>query len=349
MNDIRVKQFCEINLEDPFFNTLKNDYKGFEEWFYKKTDQGETAYILEDEGIQGFLYLKEEDEGHQDIDPNLRKYKRLKVGTFKINAHGTKLGERFIKIILDSMMMNEIKEAYVTIFDKHDSLISLLKEFGFTYHGIKKTENGEEDVYIKNVSITNNKINFDYPKINTKSNKKLLLAILPKYHTEMFPDSKLKTEKNHVIRDLSHTNSIKKVYLSAAYNISNYDTGDLVVIYRTKDNHYAKYSSVATSVCTIESIKHIKEFKTFDEFYDYCGKKSIFSETELKRFWNQKKYPYIITMLYNIALSKRIIRNKLISDIGLDSSARWTALPLTDNQFERILKDGEVNENFIID
>lgn len=33
---IQIKSFNQINLEDPFFDTLKEDYPGFELWFKRK-------------------------------------------------------------------------------------------------------------------------------------------------------------------------------------------------------------------------------------------------------------------------------------------------------------------------
>lgn len=47
--------------------------------------------------IDGFLFLKVEDGLVGDVTPPLAPMTRIKVGTFKINAHGTKLGERFVK------------------------------------------------------------------------------------------------------------------------------------------------------------------------------------------------------------------------------------------------------------
>ena len=39
MNNIIHKTFAEIDLQDPFFQSLKNDYLGFEDWFRRKSDQ----------------------------------------------------------------------------------------------------------------------------------------------------------------------------------------------------------------------------------------------------------------------------------------------------------------------
>ncbi|AND85555.1 hypothetical protein GTH52_01110 [Clostridium tyrobutyricum] len=349
MDVIERKKFSEINLEDDFFNSLKDDYPGFDIWFNKKSKKDESAFILDDNGIQGFLYLKEENDDDTSIIPNLRKQRRLKVGTFKINAHGTKLGERFIKIIIDEMFKKSYKEAYVTIFKKHDSLISLLLKYGFEHYGIKNSKAGIEDVYFKYSQKVYEDIFLDYPKINIKNNKKFMLSIFPKYHTRMFPNSQLKTEKDHVVEDTAFTNSIQKIYLSGA-NLSAYEKGDIIVIYRTADKgKKAEYSSVATSICVINQIKHISEFKDYNEFYKYCAKHSVFDESELKCFWKTKKYKYLVKMLYSIALNKRIIRRKLIEEVGIDREQRWVAVQLSDKKFQKILELGEVDESFIID
>ncbi|GIM29837.1 hypothetical protein CPJCM30710_25030 [Clostridium polyendosporum] len=349
MDVIKRKRFSEINLEDEFFYTLKKDYPGFDEWFNRKSKNEESAFILEDGGIQGFLYLKEENDKDTSITPNLKEKRRLKVGTFKINAHGTKLGERFVKIIIDEMFKNNYQETYVTIFEKHDSLISLLLRYGFEYYGTKSSKAGTENVYIKYLNNISGDILLDYPKIDIRKNKKFLLSIYPEYHTRMFPNSQLKTEKNHVIEDVSFTNSVEKIYLSGD-NLNIYEKGDIVVIYRTADKgKMAQYSSVATSICVIEEIRYIDEFKNYDEFYKYCAKHSVFKENELESFWRTKRYKYLIKMLYNIALNKRIIRQDLIGKIGLDGTQRWVAVPLSDENLLRILELGDVDESFIID
>ena len=36
MNNIIHKTFAEIDLQDPFFQSLRNDYHGFDDWFRGK-------------------------------------------------------------------------------------------------------------------------------------------------------------------------------------------------------------------------------------------------------------------------------------------------------------------------
>ena len=101
MENLTYTEFKNINLNDPFFDSLKADYKEFIDWFNKKKDNNEGAFVFFNSQmlLDGFLYLKNEDEELNDVIPKQPSKKRLKIGTMKINPHGTRLGERFIKNI----------------------------------------------------------------------------------------------------------------------------------------------------------------------------------------------------------------------------------------------------------
>ena len=115
---MKLVKFKEVNLDDPFFDSLKADYKGFEEWFGRKSDNDAYIQKKNDGSLQAFLYLKIEDEAITDVIPNFPEAKRLKVGTFKIEAHNTKLGERFVRMIMYHALYEKVEEIYVTIFEK---------------------------------------------------------------------------------------------------------------------------------------------------------------------------------------------------------------------------------------
>ena len=91
-NDVIQKvKISEIDIDDPFFQSLKEDYDGFEGWFSRKSN--EDAYIFrENANLAGFLYLKDEDEEDFSVSPIFFFFLRLKIGTFKIEFHGTVLG-----------------------------------------------------------------------------------------------------------------------------------------------------------------------------------------------------------------------------------------------------------------
>ena len=92
----------------------------------------------------------------------------------------------------------KVDEVYVTIFDKRveqQRLINLLEEYGFYRHGFKKGPGGKELVYVRSCERSANRLSpkVTYPFFSTAGNI-FLVPIRPEYHTELFPDSILRTE-----------------------------------------------------------------------------------------------------------------------------------------------------------
>lgn len=355
MDNLKIQKFAEVNFSDPFFDSLKRDYAhGFVDWWNKKVKTQDSAFVLYNGNsslIDGFMYLKLENK-IDDINPPLINGLYLKIGTFKFNPAGTLRGQRFIKKIFDTAIENNVAGIYVTVFEKHDYLIRLFERFGFSLYGTKNSNNGIELVLLKIRTHTCN-LEKDYPYINIKTNK-YLLAIYPQFHTRLFPDSILKTESSSIIHDVSHSNSIHKVYISKIQKLGNLKKGDIIVIYRTSEkDKIAYYSSVITSICVVEEVKTVSSFSNKKEFIDYCSKYSIFTLDELNEAYDENCYKtrfpcYVIKFTYNIALPHRINRATLINDVALDSEDRWSCLKLSDDQFDKILKLGEINESLII-
>lgn len=348
---ITRERFDEIQVTDPFFDSLKADYAEFGEWFARK--RGEEAWILrENNRMLAFLYLKDEDEALADIDPPRPVAPRLKAGTMKVDAHGTRLGERFLRLIFDEALDRRVEEIYVTVFPKHEGLTKLLRRWGFVKRGTKTSQNGVEDVYVRLMSWTGLGLYKDYPFMNVSGRRKHLLAIYPEFHTRLFPDSKLRTESDEIIRNISHTNSIFKVYIGWSQEISRLKSGDIVVIYRTKDERATSgwYSSVATSVCVVDKVKRGHEFTSEQEFVERCASYSVFTEDELRGYWRKRRNSLTaVRMTYNFALDKRPNRKALIEDAGLDPDERWNVLSLTDQQFRTIVRLGQADDRLIVD
>ena len=191
----------------------------------------------------------------------------------------------------------------------------------------------------------------DFPLLTTKDKRKFPLSIYPKYHTKMFPDSILRNEeskKYELVKDVSYTNSIHKVYLCFMSDTAKLQRGDIIAIYRTKDDKgSARYRSVITSICQIEEVKTNKDFATVDEFLAYTNFYSIFDSEELKQ-WYQQKNCYVLKMTYNIALTKRVTNGYLVDNLKMNPNY-WGFFQLTDEQFDAILKKGEIDESVIVD
>ena len=116
---VKKEYFGNVNLNDEFFDSFKEDYREFTDWFNRKADN--ISYVCETDGsVKAFLYLKREgtQENYDDITPVFPRKKRLKIGTLKVTSTGLKLGERFLKIIFDNALQYDVDEIYVTIFKK---------------------------------------------------------------------------------------------------------------------------------------------------------------------------------------------------------------------------------------
>ena len=299
--------FAEVDLKDSFFDSFRNDYAEFDRWFNGKSEQ--PCYVCySDNQLTAFLFIKIEkagEESYSDITPVFKPKKRLKIGTFKVTGNGYKIGERFLKIIFDNALKFKVDEIYVTIFNKRpeqEQLIEMLEEWGFTKHGIKSTQNGEEIVYVRefNKSLP---INIENPKLTfpffSRETEKYMIKIEHQYHTELFPDSiNTKEDKAKYTENEPHRNRISKVYISHSPE-RDLKSGDIVLIYRIGETTPRKYSSTVTTICIVESVK--KNFKDFDDFFNSCNRRTMISKEDLKTKWWDKfpQYkPFIINFLY---------------------------------------------------
>lgn len=333
---VKKLYFGEIKLSDSFFDSFREDYQHppFDDWFKKKSD--EISYLcFQNDILSAFLFIKVEDEteNYSDITPAFPKKRRLKIGTFKVTANGYKIGERFLKIVFDNAFKQNVSEIYVTIFDKRpeqERLIALLEEWGFKFHGTKSTKNGDEKVYVKEfsrdaqVSLESPKLT--YPFISKESNV-FIVPIYPEYHTELFPDSILKTESpKDFVENEPHRNALSKVYISRSFE-RDLKSGDRIVFYRTGDPGNAIHTGVATTVGIVESV--ITNIPDEATFLALCRKRSVFSDEELKKHWNYNPYnkpahlinrPFIVNFLYAFSYPKRpnlkwLNENGVIPDI----------------------------------
>ena len=64
---IEFVPFSELNVDDDFFRSLIDDYQGFEDWFMRKSGEGEKAYVLRTPELSVFLYWKNETEEDNNI------------------------------------------------------------------------------------------------------------------------------------------------------------------------------------------------------------------------------------------------------------------------------------------
>lgn len=353
---VKKEYFGNINLRDTFFDSFRENYGEFDEWFNKKSD--DIAYVCKsDKGeIVALLYVKleGEDENYADIAPILSPVRRLKIGTLKVVSNGYKLGERFLKIVFDNALRFSVEEIYVTLFHyslEQNRLAALLGDWGFEYHGIKQTKNGEEIVLVRNFRPFANKANpcSSYPYLSMDS-RKFIVPIYPAYHTELFPDSILRTESPvDFVENKPNRNAISKVYISRSLE-RDLKAGDIIVFYRTASGGPAYYTSVTTTIGVVQSI--ITDIQNETQFVELCRKRSVFSDKELRKHWNYrpKDRPFVVNFLYVHSFPRRMNLKALI-DAGVIASSDMAPRgfeQISNEQFNSILEGSNADQRLII-
>ena len=306
---IRLKKFSEININDPFFDSLKEDYD-FEEWFKKKGN--EEAYVIEENNvIKGFLYLKQEfeNEDYSNIYPKFAPLKRLKIGTFKSILNNMKISERFLKIVFEQAINKNVDEIYITMKIKKDNdldkLKSILLKWGFFEWGKK---NDDEVVLVKKMNSYDNEKSSIHNFPNIKHDPDYyFLPIKSEYHTELFPDLILKNEDIKMYKEnKSHRFALEKIYVSNKPFLPDIKEGDLIFIYRIGDRLPKKYTSVVTGIAIYNGVK---KYRNFDEFKDICESRTVFSSEKIRELYESK--PKLISLLDYKKIDKKIILEKL--------------------------------------
>lgn len=343
---VRKTFFGTVDLGDPFFETFKNAYAGFEGWFASKCDQ--EAYICKSDSnrIQGFLYLKVEgkEESYTNITPVFAPKRRLKVGTFKVESTGFRLGERFMKIIFDNAIEQKVDEIYVTLFTDRpelEALFDLLTRWGFYEHGTKTTRDGVEKVLVKALNQYEPRLSVkkNFPNLN-KTCRKFYLPIEAKYHTPLLPDSKLQTENEvDFMGQDPQKYALQKVYISFSYK-RNMRPGDLLLLYRKGVTPGRKgFESVITTVGVIDEVKY--GFSTKEEFLATCENRSVFTRSELESFWTTRKDSLlVIKFIYVKSLNRRLNLIHLWENgyVPQNSGPRPFDV-ISDEHFEQLLRD----------
>lgn len=131
MKDICIieKQLKDLDINDRFFDSLKNEYKDFIIWFNNHLDR--KAYItFQDNKIASILILKIEDksENYKDFNKEFKPSKRLKICTLKVDVKFKNIGTKYLELAYNETLKNNVNEIYTTLYTNHKDLINLLEK-----------------------------------------------------------------------------------------------------------------------------------------------------------------------------------------------------------------------------
>lgn len=310
---IRDEFLYQIEVEDKFFDTLREDYKGFDKWFIEKQKEKNKAYVSRNDKkeIKSFLMLKveNESESYEEFEKPFSPAKRLKISTLKVDDRGKRIGETFLKIIMQKAVQEEVDEVYITVFKKHTRLIELLKEYGFKYYTYKNTENKAGQIEREYVFVRCMKDKEYYPFIKYENQKIFLIPIQPTYHKLLFPEAIINQQItfNDYEGANSASNAIGKAFISNA-NINKIQKNDILLFYASHD------IKAITSIGIVDET--FSSFENLEDVANLVRKRTAYTDEQLKD--NVKSDSLVIMFKHYISLTKPItlkclIENKIVS------------------------------------
>jgi len=339
-----------LDINDPFFDSLKEEYEEFETWFKKISRKGRKCWVhLKKDGTIGALLIYKVENESIGSTPSLPAKKRLKLSTFKATYLGRKIGELFIKLSVEYSINNNVSEIYLTHFtEEEDYLADLITEYGF--NKAARNRNGE-DIYIKELLPDREKLRALSPIEVSKKfwpdfydgprTKKFIVPIRPEYHERLFIESKgggrQTTLDEHAGEFITEGNTIKKAYICQA-RITKIYPGDILLFYRSRDR------KELTSLGVVERVSLGQKDK--DEIMRLVGKRTVYSIAEIEDM--AKKPTMVILFTWHFHLSKPLKLGKL-KEMEVLKGAPQSIIQISHKKYLKIKSRGDIDERFTVD
>ena len=343
-----------LDVDNPFFNPLREDYQGFDDWFRKISQKGRKCYFwgkIEEGEYYAICIYKEEKEPIILKNSKPRGEKdRLKIATLLASRTGYKIGELFLKLMFEYALRYNKEEIYLTHFVKkdYDYLVNLIEEYGFQEIGEKGDQ--EEKVYLKNlddkpVLTTKNEVLNNISRIypyycDRKYIRKFIIPIQPQFHDRLFTNySGTQTSlREYFDKDVKvEGNTIKKVYISNS-NTRRIRIGDMIFFYRSNDEKRLSAFGVVNEVhYNLEDpLFVIKKFL----------KRTVYTEEEIFDMI-KKKNSVVILFTFHRYLKKKFTLDKL-KELKILKRAPQSITNIDEKNYLKLKEKGDFDEHYII-
>ena len=272
--------------DDPIFDSVRADYQpGFDEWFAKCRKEGrDTCVIRAPDGTYAAVTILHGEEEFLEI-----RAKWLKICQFKVADpyRGRRYGELLLKAVFDYRRRHGFDSAYVTVFDKYDSLARLLKMYGFDALDVR-TRRGElivsksfrpaatEATAIDSLTYH---VRYGPPALKLDPEQTFAIPIRPEYHRLLFPEAEWQVRGPQLSFELAEPdvdhpfgNAIRKAYL--CHSPSNQLVpGSTIVFYRSQD---------LRALTVVGVVEQAARLGNADEITRLVGNRTVYSLKQIE-------------------------------------------------------------------
>lgn len=340
------KPIYNLDLNDPFFASLKEEYREFDEWFKKIKREGRNCLVnyREGGGIGALLVYKLEDEPI-DASPPIPKKRRIKLSTFKVAQFGYKIGELFIKLAIDIAISNGVSEVYLTHFvQPDDRLVELIIEYGFRQ--VAMNSRGEA-IYMKKLSpkpaeakgLSPFEITrlyypsyYDGPDVS-----KFIVPIRPRYHSRLFTNYKdrqieLSESAGYFIVE---GNTIRKAYICNS-RIKSMAQGDIILFYVSERRQLI-------SLGVVEAIRG--GLQDYGDVIKLVGKRTVYSVSEIQAIATK---PSLVILFWQYWHLERPLPYLRLRSMGILKGPPRSIMQISEKNYSLIKETGGIDERFTI-
>jgi GNAT superfamily N-acetyltransferase len=271
--------------DDPIFDSVREDYPDFDEWLATCRKEGrDTCVIHAPDGSYAAISI---------LTPKDKKFgvraKWLKICQLKVADpyRGRRYGELLLKAVFDYRLRHGFDAAYLTVFDKYDGLIRLLKAYGFDeFEG--RSDRGEMILTkpfrptasdLATLDPLTYHVRFGPPALKPAIDRTYVIPIRPEYHRSLFPEAERRPGAPQLSfgfaePDVDHPfgNAIRKAYL--CHSPSNQlVAGSTIVFYRSEDLH---------ALTVVGVVEQTARLETADEITRMVGNRTVYSLKQIE-------------------------------------------------------------------
>ncbi|MGJ0483730.1 MAG: GNAT family N-acetyltransferase [Methylomicrobium sp.] len=336
INDVELHTLAD-QLTGAFFDSLREDYDGFDDWFRRKAREGRRAWIYRygaNEDIAAIcIYTVQTNEPITD-DGKILRGEALKLCTFKVGdaVRGRKIGELFLRAAFMYATNHQCKSIFLHANDEQQTyLTSLIEDFGFRYSGLYQGDG----VYVKAHPINPPAIQLDpfgyvrlfYPHYMSGIEvQKFLVPIQPQYHDILFPDyqrPRYALPEGHPQRHVG--NAIKLAYLCHTPS-KQPRSGDIVLFYRSGDMRAVTTLGVVESYQWSESANQIAQI---------VSRRTVYSDQQIERMARTETKVMLFRLICHF---ENPVPYGELNRLRVVTGSIQSITNITDESFSRILR-----------
>lgn len=321
-------------LHGDFFNSLRQGYSGFDEWFRQKARENRRAWVYRgDDGRLAALciYTVQTGEAINDAQEHLAG-DALKLCTFKVGeqVRGRKIGELFLKAAFRYATERACEHLFThTNAYEHDYLLRLLEDFGFFQRG----SYGSDAVLVKAhprvapdpadlAPLEYARRYFPHYRFDSQV-QKFIVPIRPNYHDILLPDYSPHQGRLFAAQN-SAGNAIKLAYLCHA-SASSIRLGDVLLFYRTNDER------AVTSVGVVDNFKTLQDAA---EIASLVSRRTVYSLHEIEKMAIKPTKVILFRLVEH--LPRQVSHTQLQHDCDVAGPIQ-SIRKIQDEQFRKIL------------